>query len=266
MGKMGSMCVTRTMVADQGSCAASDGSASVGSESESEDSDAEGALPFDDLLLERLEEPQAMEPWRLERPSLAQLGVVKGFAERSQWAPPREPVPYSSVAAAAQIAVEVRALAFDSCDIEPLFGTLFLFNKTTSSVTSEPFRFCLAPEQTNLVVGLTGDTKARATAVFTIPLPETTVDAADSAPFPSPTSNNSSSTSSSGNSGSSSSRESAPVLDDYLVLRVDKVAQDDALAAVADVYSKRRRSTATSQPSAPTATRSSSTQTASASS
>lgn len=197
--------------------------------------------PYDELLIDRIAEPERAEAWEPARPRLSAVYAAGDSAARGRGAPAPAPAPLPGVrrAPAAQISVEVQSLQFDSCEFEPLFGTLFLYNRTAGAVASEPFAFCVARDHVNLTVGLIGDMRRRATAVFTVPLPAAPPQAGGAPVAPQAAGGDRAGRSNSG------AEQETTLFEEYLVLRVDKIAQDDTLTAVADAYSKPRGSLST---------------------
>ena len=254
VGRMKSLRVSRPQVGgDSGIGSSGSGcnealeSSNSGGNDSSSEQEKEG---HDALLIDRIAEPERAETWSAARPRLSAVYTAGDSAAVQGVTQARGALQQGP---AAQISVEVQSLQFDACDVEPLFGTLFLYNRTAGTVASEPFSFCVARDHVNLTVGLIGDMRSRATAVFTVPLPSSAQIAASASASsasaqpqsPQTLTAGSGEGGSSNSSGSGNTETETTLFEEYLVLRVDKIAQDDTLTAVADAYSRPRGSLGT---------------------
>lgn len=185
--------------------------------------DSQGGV--DEILLERIEKPVNDPEWPNKRPLLSHVLDVQGFSRPSEETTLLRPTGHEQPFEPprfAQIMVDVRSLQFECAQFEPLYGTLFLYNKTTNSITSEMFHFDVNPPHLRMIGNRSvEDTTKRSTAIFNIPLPQ----------------HKGGATECQGRVNLTSSPMS--VFDDFIVLKVEKIYQNNALSKVCDkVYSK----------------------------
>ena len=196
-----------------------------------QEGDGDGSLDesqggVDELLLDRIEKPVSDPVWTNKRPLLSHVLDAPRFSrpneETTLLRPSAHEHPFEPQRFA-QIMVDVRSLQFECAQFEPLYGTLFLYNKATNSVTSEMFHFDVNPAHLRMIGNRSvEDTTKHSTVIFNIPLPE----------------QKGSSTESQGRVNLTSSPTS--LFDDFMVLRVEKIYQNNALSKVCDkVYAKR---------------------------
>ena len=135
--------------------------------------DSQGGV--DELLLDRIEKPVSDPVWTNKRPLLSHVLDVPGFSRPNEETTLLRPTAHEhpfEPQRFAQIMVDVRSLQFECAQFEPLYGTLFLYNKSTNSVTSEMFHFDVNPAHLRMIGNRSvEDTTKRSTVIFNIPLP-----------------------------------------------------------------------------------------------
>ena len=185
--------------------------------------DSQGGV--DELLLDRIEKPVSDPEWTNKRPLLSHVLDAPSFSRPTEETALLRPTAHEhpfEPQCFAQIMVDVRSLQFECAQFEPLYGTLFLYNKTTNSITSEMFHFDVNPAHLRMIGNRSvEDTTKRSTVIFNIPLPQ----------------NKGVGTDGQGRVNLTSSPTS--LFDDFIVLKVEKIYQNNALSKVCDkVYGK----------------------------